>query len=90
MTNLTLVGLSGSTGQKTLKKAVFDLYLWQYDQQASHFSVHLYKLMQKADTENFKRLAAVFPMEAQAFRLWHDSEDAKEFFISYLGKDIRV
>ena len=46
-----------------------DIPAWQY-RRGDWFTIQLFQLMQKADVGNFNRLAAVFPVEARAFRYW--------------------
>ena len=47
----------------------YDIPAWQY-RRGDWFTIQLFQLMQKADVGNFNRLAAVFPIEARAFRYW--------------------
>ena len=46
-----------------------DIPAWQY-RQGDWFTIHLFRIMQKADGQNFMRLSAVFPTEARAFKHW--------------------
>ncbi len=62
----------------TYEKAVENLLYWQRGQH--FFTCELYSLMQKADKQNFDKLAQVYPMEASAFYSWYTCQDPDEFF----------
>ena len=46
-----------------------DIPAWQYGY-GDWFTIYLFSLMALADVQNYNRLAAVFPLEARAFRWW--------------------
>lgn len=61
-----------------LEKALFDIYLWRTSSQ-DFFTIQLYKLFQKADAQNKLKLARGFPVEAQAFTMWHTAPNEADF-----------
>ena len=69
------------TTDKAFLNAVKKLYQWQYGQRDENdFTFKLYSLFQSANTADFEKLAASFPTEAEAYRLWNKSQDPVEFF----------
>jgi hypothetical protein len=60
--------------------AVERLHYWQYGDEPTNFTSQLFSLMQKADKENFAKLADAFPEEANALLLWRASSDPDAFF----------
>lgn len=56
----------------------YDIPAWQFGS-GDWFTVELFKLMTKADSSNFARLAMVFPAEAEAFEWWQSGawEDSR-------------
>lgn len=76
------LGLDGS-----LKKAITQLYAWQYESEASFFTAQLYSLMMKADPGNMTRLALAFPAEAEALCLWKATagDKLRDMFESWMG-----
>lgn len=67
------------------EQARFDLYATQFER-GDWFTCHLYRLMQKADESNLRRLAEAFPLEAKVYRDWHSAPNEKEFFAYELGQ----
>ncbi len=70
-----------------LRQAIQDLYYWQR-RDATDFKSLIYTLISKADIVNRAKLAGAFPLEYNAYILWHDSPDEDEFFKDWLGGDI--
>ena len=68
-----------------LEQAIFDLYLWQTNPSADHFTVMLYRLLNKADPVNKERIGVGFPTELLAYELWYNSPDPQGFFKQHLG-----
>jgi hypothetical protein len=67
-----------------LKKAVSNLYQWQYGvRDETNFVFQLYTLLQRAGPEEFDKLAQVYPCEAEAYRLWYRSSSPEVFFTSF-------
>ena len=62
------------------RQAVERLWYWQHGDNPTNFTSLLFTLMQKADAENFARLALAFPEESMAYKLWCASESSPEFF----------
>lgn len=62
-------------------QAVQRLYYWQ--QGGTNYTSLLYDLMVKADSDNFKKLATVYPMEANALIAWRTSPSQDTFFQTY-------
>lgn len=67
-----------------LEQAIFDLWLWQTNPNADHFTVQLYRLIAKADPYRKAQIALGFPTESLAFELWYTSEDPDMFFNTHL------
>lgn len=63
----------------------FDLYCALNRPQADWFSAQLYRLFQKADPINKKRLGVGFPLEYQTFMDWYNCDDEHEFFREVSG-----
>lgn len=71
-----------------LAKAVKKLYKWQYGfRDETDFTIHLFSSFQRANEEEFKKLAESFPTEAKAYRLWNTASDPVEFFKAYSAWD---
>ena len=71
-----------------LKEALRKLYQWHYQfRDENDFTLSLFTSFQRANAEEFKKLAKAFPTEAQAYRLWNEAKDPIEFFKSHgIGK----
>jgi len=56
-----------------------DIPAWQFGS-GDWFTIELFRLMTKADGQNFMRLKAVFPAEAEAFEWWQSGawEDSRK------------
>ena len=78
------MGMSG--GDMNLDEAIRELYYSKY-QNNDNFHSMLYRLIAKADPSNRRRLSVGFPAEVLAYTMWLESENEKEFFEKYLGKN---
>jgi len=61
------------------RKAVMDLYLAFHTQQ-DFFTAQLYRLIQKADPGNRRRLYQAFPMQVDVFEDWYACDTEEKFF----------
>lgn len=59
--------------------ALFDVWQWRRNSEADWFTIHLLKLMSKADLHNRHRLATSFPEVYTAWLAWHCCEDEDVF-----------
>lgn len=66
------------------REAKWHLYQWQHVHTSTHFTVQLYRLIAKADTNNRMRLAAGFALYVDCFLDWQESENPHEFFADVL------
>lgn len=65
-----------------LRQAVERLHYWQYGGGTS-FTCYLFRLFQKADQDNVRRMAACWPAEHAAWELWRTASNEDEFFIEW-------
>jgi hypothetical protein len=65
--------------QVALRHAARDLYL-AFHHSADHFTAQLFRLMHKADAQNFELLKRGFPVACDAYRLWREAPTEKRFF----------
>ncbi len=67
------------TGSEIDKRALLELYLWQY-QPTESFTNKLFTLFAKADKTNFVRLMIAFPQYGFAYSEWYHDPDPDTFF----------
>ncbi len=67
----------------THKQAVFELFYSRYASNPDNFNSLLFRLFQKADSDNRMRLRLGFPELYEAWKEWSDSPTEKEFFAKY-------
>lgn len=66
-----------------------DIPAWEYRSSngADWFTIQLFSLMAKADPQNFKKLALVFPQEATAWQWWfYGKPETEEEFDAAINK----
>ena len=69
-----------------LREAIEYLHVWQHDNSNNpSFSSMLYTMFGKADMSNRSRLDKAFPLEAEAYRLWHLSEEGGDALFKQYG-----
>ena len=57
------------------EEAVKEIYFWQYNgTDGTSFSDNLFRLFQKADRNNIRRLARGFPMRYYVYLKWYNNE----------------
>ena len=66
-----------------------DLYRTQYNPNADWFTAQLYRLFQKADSGNRRRLAIGFPEHYQVWLDWYTAPNEREFFAEFLNEGAR-
>lgn len=72
---------------KDLRKAVLEIFRWQYDHTNSFFN-RLILLIQMADQENRARLRLAFPWHVIAFELWCSAPNQEEFFREWVPEEM--
>lgn len=72
-----------SSFEREYLKAVKELYYWQYSDNPTNFTAILFRLMQKADPSNRRKLRVGFPIECAAYQEWCASPTQDEFFEKY-------
>jgi len=66
------------------ERAALDLYLtFEVGPHASHFTAELYRLINKADSSNRRRLVEAFPLHVRMYEEWMHTEDRFAFFTKY-------
>lgn len=65
------------------ERAALDLFLAFETQHHDHFSAQLFRLFQKADFSNVRRLGEGYPVHSKIYREWHDSPTTQEFYDKY-------
>ncbi len=73
--------------REELKKAVLDIYLWQY-LSGDSFSSLLCHLIRKSDIINKAKLGICFPHHIEAMRLWEESADGGRGFFAEWGIEV--
>lgn len=68
---------------KTIPQLVFDLRVAIRDRSASYFTVQLFRLMLKADPDNFARLSVGFPLHGKVVQMWRSYDNDDVFFAKY-------
>lgn len=66
-----------------LERAALDLFLAFETQHADHFSAQLFRLFQKADPSNRRKLTRGFPIHGQIFNEWFASQTLEDFYGKY-------
>ena len=65
------------------EQVALDIFLAFERPGESHFSAHLLRLIQKADSVNRERLARSYPLHVEMFREWWDTPNTEEFYERY-------
>ncbi len=65
------------------ERAALDLFLAFETQHSDHFSAQLFRLFQKADVMNVRRLSQGYPIHGQIYQEWMDSPTVQEFYDRY-------
>jgi hypothetical protein len=75
----------GNEIDERVKKLAKDLFLaFEYSETSgTFFTAHVFRLIAKADMENKRRLAYIFPMEVLAYQEWYEAPTAQEFYERY-------
>lgn len=76
--------------REDLRKAIKELWYWQYGTDPTNFTSVLYTLISKADGMNKARLRSAYPDECQAFAMWEHAPDAKAFFREWISDRIKI
>lgn len=66
-----------------LERAALDLFLAFETQHADHFSAQLFRLFQKADVSNRRKLTRGFPIHGHIFSEWMASQTTEDFYARY-------
>jgi hypothetical protein len=65
------------------QRAALDLFLAFETPHSDHFSAQLFRLFQKADVVNVRRLSRGYPVHGGVFQEWRDSPTTQEFYDKY-------
>lgn len=72
------------SNREDLELACERLWFWQLNNTDS-FTDRIFTLFQKADKENYLKLAIGFPEECYAYQLWYHAPNQDEFFKRFCG-----
>ena len=68
------------------KRLKEDLYLTTHRPNADWFTAQLYRLFNKADANNKRRLAIGFPDHYQVWLDWYNAPNEREFFAEFIDE----